>query len=413
MKIHGRIFCILSLVTILFSMLPLVGARAQAVRPVIVISPGHGWWVPEKNMIDPGAVSGDLIEKDINLEVARYVRDYLERCPVDVYLTRDADDPDHTLYDVDEIVNAYQPTVAISIHTNSDTGNPSGTEGWYTVGGYDDVESQALAASLADHIASRLGIKDLGTQPETSNRHGGLYIHWWKAPSALIEIAYLQGDAELIRTEKDQFGRSIAQALLEYVDIDPHCADQAVPQGVYLSTFFPWDTQVSEITLRNDGLVAWTTSEYALVSLGETYGAQPRYELTEDTPADQEVMWYVPAVAPDDAGIYRQQWQLYRRAEPVDKKVTVYMIVVPEAARELKEKIDQQIAEWRQQGEEELDALLQRIEQELVTWAMRELPKLPDLICGQNLALFGLAAGTSLIYHRKRNPLIPNSPRPE
>ena len=86
---------------------PLV-AQAQENRPVVVLSPGHGWWDPDSQKIDPGAVSGDLVEKDINLDVAQYAQDYLERCPVDVYLTRNGDDKDHTLSDVDEIVNGQQ-----------------------------------------------------------------------------------------------------------------------------------------------------------------------------------------------------------------------------------------------------------------------------------------------------------------
>jgi N-acetylmuramoyl-L-alanine amidase len=55
-------------------------------RFVVVIDPGHGG-------IDPGAISGDLQEKDLMLGLARALRDALRRSVgnVDVYLTRDAD----------------------------------------------------------------------------------------------------------------------------------------------------------------------------------------------------------------------------------------------------------------------------------------------------------------------------------
>jgi N-acetylmuramoyl-L-alanine amidase len=384
---------------ILFTATMPVVVHAQGDKPVVVISPGHGWWDPNSQKIDPGASNGDLVEKDINLDVARYARDYLSRCPVDVYLTRNGDDKDHTLSDVDEIVNEYGPTVGISIHTNSGTGSPSGTEGWYTVGGYDDEHSQQLAASLADHIASRLKITDRGAKPETDNRHSGLYIHWWDAPSALIEIAFLQGDAELLRTQKDDFGRSIAQAILEYLDIDPHCADSALPQGAFLSTYFPGDTKTNEINLRNDSLVKWEALDYLLVSQGNEFGADVQYPLFQDTSVDEVATWEIPAVAPARPGIFRQEWQLMRDADRVGKKVTVYLIVVPKEARQLKEDIDQQIEELRQRGEEEIERFIERLEQEAIDWVTQELP---NLICGQQLLLIGFAAGMILVIRTRR-----------
>lgn len=371
--------------------------RAQEERPIVVISPGHGWWDPVSQQIDPGASRADLVEKDINLEVARYVRDYLNRCPVDVHLTRNGDDPDHTLDDVDELVNTYDPSVGLSIHTNSSSGNPSGAEGWYTVGGFDDNDSQILAASLADQIASRLEIPDRGAKPETENRHGGLYIHDWDTPSALIEIAFLQGDAELLRTEKDEFGRSITQAILEYLDFDPHCADWSIPQGMFVSTYLPGDQKVNEINLLNDGLVEWQAQDYSLVNQGNGYGADAQYPLTQQTSVNEKATWNIPAVAPARPGIFRQEWQLTRSENEIGNPITVYLIVVPEEARQLKEDIDRRIEELRQRGEEEIERFIGQLEQEAIDWVKNELP---TLICGQQLLLW--TAAVVSIYLTKR-----------
>lgn len=106
--------------------------------------------------------------------MARHTRNYLERCPIDVHLTRDGDGPNHTKQDIDEIVNTLEPTVGISIHTNSGAGDPSGTEAWHTVGGYNDVESQSLAALLAESISTRLQIANRGINPESA--WGSLYL---------------------------------------------------------------------------------------------------------------------------------------------------------------------------------------------------------------------------------------------
>ncbi len=387
------------LLLFIITVFPVV-VKAQASRPVIVISPGHGWWDENSQKIDPGAVNGDLIEKDINLDVARYARNYLRRCPVDVYLTRDGDDPNHALVDVDEIVNSYNPTVGVSIHTNSLTGPPqTGTEGWYTVNGFDDENSQNLAALLSSNIASRLEIRNIGTKPETQNRHGGLYIHHWDAPSALIEIAEIHGDAELLRNRRDDFGRSIAQAILEYLEIDPHCADWSIPQGLLISTYFPGDSKINEINLLNDGLTTWQAQDFSLVNQGNEYGAETSYPLSMQIPVKEIASWEIPAVAPDRPGIFRQEWQLVRGDEHVGKTITVYLIVVPEEARQMKVDIDRRIEELRQRGEEEIERFIEQLEQEALEWVTRELP---DLICGQNIMLIGFAIGMAWVSRSKR-----------
>ncbi len=376
--------------------------KAEDTLPVVVLSPGHGWWNVDSQQVDPGAAKGDLIEKDITLEVARNAQGYLQRCPVEVRLTRNGDDSDHTLYDVDEIVNAYRPTVGVSIHTNSvKEGNPSGTEGWYTINGYDDGMSRTLASLLADRISGHLNIVDRGAKPETDYPEGGLYIHYWNAPSALIEIGFLQGDAELLRTKKTEFGRSIAQAILEFLNIDPHCADRAVPQDFYIATYFPNDITENEISLQNDGLVTWKASEYNLVNQGNQYGAAAQYTLSGDVQVNHSTTWNIPIMAPRRAGIYRQEWILTRGTNKVNDQITVYMVVVPERARQLKEEIDNQIEELRQQGEKNLNEFVQQIQQKILNWLEHDLP---GAICGQNLMLVGIIAGMLIYVRRNRKP---------
>jgi len=400
---HWQIFkWIMTLITSLsigISFGPMARNISANTPPVVVLSPGHGWWSQESDQIDPGAVSGDLIEKDINLEVARNAKNYLSRCPVEVHLTRNGDDPDHTLEDVDEMVNKLEPTIGVSIHTNSGSGKPSGTEGWYTINGYDDVKSKLLAASLAAHISSRLQITNKGTIPETQSRHGGLYIHWWDAPSALIEIAYLQGDAELLHNKKVDFGRAIAQSILEQLNIDPHCADWAVPQGMFIATYYPGDKKVNEIELLNDGIMDWSKPDYFLVNQNNAYGAENLYPLASDTPVVGTATWSIPANAPKTPGIFRQEWQLMRGAERVGKKITIYLIVVPEEAKQVKEDIDQRIEKLRQQGEQEIDKFIEQLEKEAINWVTR---KLPDLICGNQMILLDFAFGAALFAGRKR-----------
>ncbi|HEY70627.1 MAG TPA: hypothetical protein G4O08_08595 [Anaerolineae bacterium] len=381
-------------------------ARAQSPRPVLVLDPGHGW-NNGAGLIDPGEVSGDLVEKEITLDVARQTRDLLSRCDVDVHLTHDRDDYNHTENDIADIVNGLDPTLAVSIHTNSSDTTASGTEAWYTVGGYDDTSSQALAAILAAGVADQFAIPNRGAKPETQNPLGGLYIHEWEAPSVLLELAFLQADAELLRTERRNFARAIARVLLSSVNVPLDCADHATAEGFAIAVYFPEEERINAVTLLNDGLLPWEPGEYSLVNTHNPLGAPESLPLPQVVQAGEMVTWdAIPAKAPETAGIHRQKWQLYKGDTPLGDEATVIVIVVPQQAVDLKEEIEHKIDELRQQGqqhlEEQLELLRQQImdavEQKLTEWLTDAFHK----ICGGNSAVVGLAAGLVFLKLRKK-----------
>jgi N-acetylmuramoyl-L-alanine amidase len=383
-------------------------ARAQSARPVLVLDPGHGW-NNGAGLIDPGAVSGDLVEKEITLDVARQARDMLSRCDVDVALTHERDDHNHSENDITGIVNDLNPTLAVSIHTNSSSdASASGTQTWYTVGGVDDASSQALAAMLAAGVANQFGIPNLGALPETQNPLGGLTIHDWEAPSAFLELAFLQADAELLRSERRNFARAIARTLLSYVHLPLECADHATAEGFAIAVYFPEETRTNAVTLLNDGVLSWDPSEYTLVNTQNPLSAPESYPLPQVVQAGEMVTWdAVPATAPETAGIYRQKWQLYKGETPLGEEATVIVIVVPQQAVDLKEEIESKIDELRQQGqqhlEEQLEQLRQQImdavEQKLTEWLTNAIHS----VCGGDSAVVALAAGAVFLKLRRKN----------
>ena len=50
----------------------------------VVIDPGHGG-------VDGGAIGEDILEKDYNLQISRYMYDRFRELGIPVYLTRDSD----------------------------------------------------------------------------------------------------------------------------------------------------------------------------------------------------------------------------------------------------------------------------------------------------------------------------------
>jgi len=81
-------------------------------KKVIVIDPGHGGK-------DAGAIANGLVEKDINLKVAKMLKNYLEKDGrFTVYLTRE-DDTFIPLYDRTVFAIEKKADLFVSIHTNA------------------------------------------------------------------------------------------------------------------------------------------------------------------------------------------------------------------------------------------------------------------------------------------------------
>jgi N-acetylmuramoyl-L-alanine amidase len=131
-EISRRILSIIMTLMFVISML-IVGKEAsertggEAVTGTkgycVVIDAGHGG-------DDPGKVGvGDVLEKDINLEIACIVRDYLEAEGINVVMTRedagglyDADASNKKVQDMKRriaIIDETNPDIAVSIHQNS------------------------------------------------------------------------------------------------------------------------------------------------------------------------------------------------------------------------------------------------------------------------------------------------------
>ncbi len=350
--------------------------QAAGARPVVVLSPGAGWWSTDARQVDPGPENAGLAEKDVALDVSQQAQSILARCPLDVRLTRAGDDTQHTLANVYEIVNADHPALAVAVHvTGADA--PSGVQAFYTVRGVDDANSRRLAAGLAGAVAARLALPDLGTQPETASSNGGLYIHPGQAPAALLDLGSLGADASALRNRRRDFARAVSEAVLDYFSLPAACADGLQlpnPAGLVAVTF-PDQALSRDLTIENDGLTDWDPARYSLAAAGDSYGAAPAYALPAPTAPGQTTTWALPARAPASAGVYEQRWQLTRDGAPVGQEVSVFIVVVPPQAQGLKDRLDQQLAEWQAAGGAKMDDLIRQMQDEIKAWAVQQAQK--------------------------------------
>jgi N-acetylmuramoyl-L-alanine amidase len=393
---RGFVIFLLTLWMIILPSAPAVMASppAQTTRPVVMLEPGHGL-NEGAGVIDPGAVKGSLTEKDINLEVAQRAQEYLARCPLNVSLARTGDDMNHTPADLAGIVNSHKPTLAVAIHTAARNTKKSGAQGWYTAGGFDDKNSRKLAGLLSANVKDWLSIPDVGDQPETKAPGGLLEIHSWEAPSALVEIGDISADTAALTTRRRDFGRAIATAVLDYLGLPLTCADGISSPSIIIGTYFPSDSGTNEIRLTNDGLLAWNAGPQGvqLQNVSGLYGAKKTYPLSKDTPVGKEAAWQVAFSVPATPGIYQQVWQVQRGQQPAGGKITAYLVVLPQGARDLKEKIDQDIQNLRQQSQEEAQKYIDQLKQQVADWVAQQIEQqIRQCFGGQ--ALVGIVAIT-------------------
>lgn len=181
---------------------------------VIALDAGHGG-------PDGGAVSrGGIIEKDINLSVALYLRDYLQQAGAIVYMTRETDrdlaSPDTSglsrrktedLIERVRVIEEKEAKMMVSIHMNSIPSDKwSGAQTFFHP---DHPESGVLAELIQDELKRNL---------ENTNRvaKGADYPYLLKAlkiPSVLVEVGFLSHPEESRLLGDEKYQRKVAASI--------------------------------------------------------------------------------------------------------------------------------------------------------------------------------------------------------
>ncbi|WP_226585715.1 N-acetylmuramoyl-L-alanine amidase CwlD [Halobacillus litoralis] len=189
---------------------------------VIVLDPGHGG-------VDGGAVGKDgTEEKVITLQMAEYLRDYLQQAGALVYMTR-YDDMDLAAEDTsglsrrksEDIRNRVQyikekeADIYLSLHLNAIPSSKwSGAQTFYnpTI-----EESENLAKFIQSEIRSNIG----NTKREALGLTNIYILKHADAPGALVEAGFLSNERERELLKSDDYQRkmaaSIYQGILRYV----------------------------------------------------------------------------------------------------------------------------------------------------------------------------------------------------
>ena len=191
--------------------------------PPVLIDPGHGGE-------DGGAVSGDVLEKHINLAVSHDVADLLRLCGYTVSMTRDTDDAltnegedvrKRKYNDMKmrlDLYNATPDNVVVSIHQNKfDAAASHGAQVFYSP---NHPNSAVLAEALRKSVTGML-------QPDNTRtcKAAGKEIFLLRnarVPAVIVECGFISNrqERELLVTDdyQKQLALAIAAGLMNYVN---------------------------------------------------------------------------------------------------------------------------------------------------------------------------------------------------
>ena len=190
-------------------------------KPCVVIDAGHGG-------NDPGKVGiNGALEKDINLEIAIKLQQFLEMEDVEVILTRESD---AGLYDENasnkkvqdmkrrvEIIEQSAPVLTVSIHQNSyHEEYVHGAQTFY----YENSEQSKLLAEKTQQALLN-GVDKENKRVAKSNDSYYL-LKKTSSPIVIVECGFLSNSEEAGKLESDYYQEKVAWAIhlgiLQYIN---------------------------------------------------------------------------------------------------------------------------------------------------------------------------------------------------
>lgn len=212
------VFLVLGLVVLkLRGALPTPAASDEFQVPehiIICLDAGHG-------DTDAGAVNGERLEKDDNLNIALLVREKLEQAGFDnltVMMTRE-DDTYLELQQRVDIANDADATLFVSLHRNS--GGGKGVEVW-TSHLAQKTECR-LAGNIMDALEAVEVQKVRGVKHGTAGNPDISYtvVGRTEMPACLVELGFMDDETDnaLLDSHWDDYAQAIADGILQTVKL--------------------------------------------------------------------------------------------------------------------------------------------------------------------------------------------------
>ena len=179
---------------------------AASDRKVVVIDAGHGGTAT-------GTAYGELIEKNLNLDIAKRMESLLREKGADVYMLR-SDDSNVDNYERVYIANALRAKLYLSIHINGTKSKKTdGTMTLFYPTNKSGFTGRDFAQIVQNGMLAALKTTDRGlrTRPDL------IVLRETNMPAALAEVAFLTNAADRNRLSSEAFRQKAAQSLSDSV----------------------------------------------------------------------------------------------------------------------------------------------------------------------------------------------------
>ena len=193
----------------------------------VVIDPGHGG-------TDSGATGNNLLEKDYNLLISKYMYDRFKELGIPVAITRDSDTTLSPTDRVNTILNKFgnsSDVILISNHVNS--GGGEGAEVIYALRNKD---------TLAKRILENIGATGQTTRKyyqrrlpsDTSKDYYFIHRNTGNLEPLIVEYGFIDNtkDAEFLKENYEELAEAVISAVANYIGV-PYVA----PDGLITNTY--------------------------------------------------------------------------------------------------------------------------------------------------------------------------------
>lgn len=198
----------------------------RAVRKV-VIDPGHGG-------TDAGATGNNLLEKDYNLLISKYMYDRFKELGIPVAITRDSDTTLSPTDRVNTILNKFgnsSDVILISNHVNS--GGGEGAEVIYALRNKDTLAKRILE-NIGDTGQTTRKYYQRRLPSDTSKDYYFIHRNTGNLEPLIVEYGFIDNtkDVEFLKENYEELAEAVISAVANYIGV-PYKA----PNGLITNTY--------------------------------------------------------------------------------------------------------------------------------------------------------------------------------
>lgn len=171
---------------------------------------------PYRGGLDPGYTNGNILEKDFNLMISKYIYNRLKELGIDTIMTREGD---NTLSDIDRsnIINKYN---GIAISNRLNYGNENGVEIEYSLKNTNNIPNR-IETAFNDRDIYVNKVYQKRDETDTSKDYDNLLKNT-NTETIIINYGYINNNDDInnVINNYERYAESVVKAISDYYGVD-------------------------------------------------------------------------------------------------------------------------------------------------------------------------------------------------